>query len=477
MIPNGNADAFQDRFTGELSQFLRDADDWDTARFPLSGVQSLILERQDRPGDHRAFARFNVQILLELTGPLEKDRLTRALRALVARHPALQTRFHLDDRRFSQSFVNQASTLQVIDLNGREKQELGRLIERNKATRSVLVGGVLHHFFLYNISEQAHVLQIVLNHLITDGKSTGILRRDLLRYYEEDADDTPVPDPVYPGFLHWSQSEEGSRMFVDAGRLWTSFLLSARADHVAFPEQPRSERPKRALTDTHYRFALDGLEISAARRTALALRVTPAAIIIAAVLMLSAGPAAFCSPACPEAILVEEGRWFKELQQTCGWFAQSVPIVAPMSPADGASAFIKSVHQQITRGRALPMQQRAVGQLFPSDHAGPFGRGKIAFNLLPAMGPPTQAGPICARRLETTANVELEFDLVLSLRVYDAAFDLEWWVNSSVFKQEDVAKLNQRTVALVHRLIAAPACPIGELLVSTAAMNDLLYVG
>ncbi|QIQ01043.1 non-ribosomal peptide synthetase [Streptomyces liangshanensis] len=146
------------------------------AVLPLSYAQQRLwfLHRLDGPS-----ATYNIPLVLRLDGPLDTDALRRALHDLVTRHPALRTVFpgdgggprqHVtapDDVRLPFAVESAAPG----DLPGRIGSAVTEPIdiEHQLPLRATLL----------RLSDDAHVLVLVVHHIAADGSSLAPLTRDL----------------------------------------------------------------------------------------------------------------------------------------------------------------------------------------------------------------------------------------------------------------------------------------------------------
>ncbi|RYZ41973.1 MAG: amino acid adenylation domain-containing protein, partial [Myxococcaceae bacterium] len=157
---------------------------------------------------------YNLWAPVRLTGALDVGALERSFEALVRRHESLRTTFRSEG----------ASPVQVITAEARvplERVDLGTLPEdeREAATKAraeeevrrpfLLEQGPLLRTVLLKVSEQEHVLVLVMHHIVSDYWSMGILVREVSALYEALAKGQPSPLPElpvqYPDFAVWQR--------------------------------------------------------------------------------------------------------------------------------------------------------------------------------------------------------------------------------------------------------------------------------
>jgi amino acid adenylation domain-containing protein len=159
---------------------------------------------------------YNVVIALRLTGKLNRAALERSLHTLVERHESLRTSFYaregipfarvLDGAAWKNAFID-LSTIPEVDA-----EEETRRLSRLEARKPFDLGAPsLFRASLLRISEQRHVLLLVVHHIVADGWSLGVIARELGTLYAALASGQ---QPVLPGidfqyrdYVRWEQGE------------------------------------------------------------------------------------------------------------------------------------------------------------------------------------------------------------------------------------------------------------------------------
>ena len=140
---------------------------------------------------------------LRLEGPLHVEALREALREVGRRHESLRTTFRAVDGEPWQVVADQVDLeLPLVELSGldpaRREREL-RFLGRDEARRPFdLERGPLLRGLLARLGEGDHALLFHLHHVIADGWSMGVLRRELSVLYESFAEGRPSPLPELP---------------------------------------------------------------------------------------------------------------------------------------------------------------------------------------------------------------------------------------------------------------------------------------
>ncbi|GAA1914528.1 hypothetical protein GCM10009837_44050 [Streptomyces durmitorensis] len=217
--------------------------------WPLSPLQEGLLF-------HAAFDSegpdvYQGQRLLELTGPLDADRLRASWQALLARHAALRASFR---RRKSGEAVQVIARdvelpWRAADLSGLAeadaRAEADRLAARERAERFDLATAPLLRLLLVRIDAERHRLVVTSHHVLMDGWSMPVLLDELSATYAAGGATAGLP-PVtsYRAYLAWL-----GRQDKDAARAaWQAELAGADEPTLVAPaDAGRSPMPPESL--------------------------------------------------------------------------------------------------------------------------------------------------------------------------------------------------------------------------------------
>jgi hypothetical protein len=176
-----------------------------------------------------------VPVLLRMRGPLDQPALGAALTDLLARHDALRTTLHW--RRGLHQTVHPVGALDLpirfTDVSGAPdpRAEADRLavkflrVNTDVAHRSLDAA-------LWRIGPEDHLFVLNVHHLVTDGWSNVVLRRDLGALYSAHATgspaDLPVPGWSFHEFGAWEQRHLDTDRVAAHQRFWRDQLQGAR---------------------------------------------------------------------------------------------------------------------------------------------------------------------------------------------------------------------------------------------------------
>jgi amino acid adenylation domain-containing protein len=183
----------------------------DGARLPLSYAQQrLWFVEQLEPG----LSTYNVPVGVRLRGQLDVSALERTLSEIVRRHEVLRTSF-VEERGQAVQVIEEPALmrLEVEDLSslpdGEREDEVMRMLSVEGQHPFDLSRGPLLRVCLWKLSEQEHVLQLTMHHIISDGWSMDVLVREVAALYKAYLMGHPSPLPElsiqYADFAVWQR--------------------------------------------------------------------------------------------------------------------------------------------------------------------------------------------------------------------------------------------------------------------------------
>ena len=135
---------------------------------------------------------YNIPTAFRLSGLLRIDCLERSLNSVVGRHEVLRTTIQsvegkpfqiVGDDRFLQLEIHDLSLLP----EGEKEAEASKLLAQRSQSPFNLGRDLMLRATLIKLSEQEHVLLLVMHHIASDGWSMGILMRELSDFYEAES--------------------------------------------------------------------------------------------------------------------------------------------------------------------------------------------------------------------------------------------------------------------------------------------------
>jgi amino acid adenylation domain-containing protein len=213
---------------------------------PASFAQQRLWFLAQLPG---ANAAYNETIAFSLTGPLDRDLLSRAFDALTDRHETLRTRLVAGQGDVRQHIDPPGAgfALAVEDLTAATDSESdARVVARqlDEAQRPFdLEAGPLGRGRLLVTGPERHVLLLTFHHSIYDGASMNVMMDELGQLYEAFA--AAAPNPLPPLAVQYADHAGAQRQAVLGGALAAQEDYWQRALHDAPPvlELP-TDRPR-----------------------------------------------------------------------------------------------------------------------------------------------------------------------------------------------------------------------------------------
>jgi amino acid adenylation domain-containing protein len=198
----------------------------------------LAQSEPDNPSSHSSFA-------LRLRGPLDVDRLRKSLKALVERHAILRTIFQTKDGIPSQKILDNVSLpLRREDLSMEENpvRELHtRITDLNQETFDISAAPP-YRMVLFQLGADEYVLAVIIHHIVTDGWSAELFKRELMDAYEKlDTGVSPGASALisYADYACWQRSDAFSERIEPPLAYWQE-RLKAQADETQLPpDKPR----------------------------------------------------------------------------------------------------------------------------------------------------------------------------------------------------------------------------------------------
>ncbi|MEP7206572.1 MAG: amino acid adenylation domain-containing protein [Casimicrobiaceae bacterium] len=196
------------------------------AHTPLSFAQQrLWLLDQILP--HGAV--YNIGQVIRLRGDLDVPALQAALRGLVQRHAALRTHFVSAGGAPQQQIEASADLpLRMHDVSGGTVHDAHAFAEAEIRAAFDLGRGPLVRAMLIRHSPDHHWLVLTLHHIVTDGWSTGIIRRELSALYHAARDGTPASLPAlthtYADYAVWQRERLQGAVLARQLAYWRSAL-------------------------------------------------------------------------------------------------------------------------------------------------------------------------------------------------------------------------------------------------------------
>ncbi|MFE0955919.1 amino acid adenylation domain-containing protein, partial [Streptomyces rochei] len=219
-------------------------------RVPLSYAQQRLwfLHQLEGPS-----ATYNIPTTLRLTGVLDHDALRAATGDLIARHESLRTVFTEDEQGAYQIVLPAevaATPFTVVDVS---EEEVADRVAEAASYPFDLTADLPVRMWLFRVSEQEHVLLLLVHHIASDAWSRTPLAQDLTAAYTARcAGKAPSWQPLpvqYADYALWQRDVLGDD--GDADSLAGRQLAHWKEQLAGLPEQLDlpTDRPRPATAD------------------------------------------------------------------------------------------------------------------------------------------------------------------------------------------------------------------------------------
>lgn len=205
--------------------------------------ERLWLENQLRPK-----TAYHVGGRVRLTGPLDVAALEASIRAILARHEALRTRFPTVDGQPVQVVDDLGDNwrLRVEDLTGLDGDRAGaarRLMDEQFTTPFDLASGPLFRCLLIRLGDTEHNLSVTAHHIVSDVWSVGLFGQELSMLYQAGGDVERAglpPLPIqYRDYAVWQRNWLAGEVLESHVDYWRRHLTGA-PPALALPTGQRS---------------------------------------------------------------------------------------------------------------------------------------------------------------------------------------------------------------------------------------------
>ena len=435
------------------------------ARLPLAPAQEglWLLDRL-----HPGGATYNEFHALVLAGPLDRGALARAFDALVARHPALRTRFVLEGGRpWRRVAGHAAAPLDVVDLRTAEspvRDAMARRLAREESRRPFdLARAPLLRARLLVLDAERHWLLVTMHHIAADGWSTAVLASDLAMLYAacRGGGTPPLPaveDRSTPrdGDARASHDESSG----EAAVAWWGRELDGLPS-LALP----LDRPRPALADSDAASVHFGIEAPLVARIGVLGRRERATTFMIWLAALQALLHRWCGQDDFAIGVPVAGRDAPGLERRVGHFVNMLALRADVSGAPDFAELVRRVRARAIAAfdRRGVRFERVVAALAPRRTASTHPLFDVSFALHPGDAALWRFDGLAVTRIEDLDAPGAKFDLAFTFVERDGAIAGRVDYATALFERSTIEGLVAGFRALLASIADDPACAICRL--------------
>ncbi|WP_163973487.1 non-ribosomal peptide synthetase, partial [Myxococcus sp. CA018] len=432
---------------------------------PLSFAQQrLWFLDQLEPGS----AFYNVPVAVRLTGVLDVAALRRSFDELVRRHESLRTTFRAQDGMPVQIVSDTSTTrLEVLARGTPDDGEGGlgtkRLAEQEALRPFNLETGPLLRATLLKEGEEAHVLVLVMHHIVSDGWSMGVLVRELVALYEAYSQGRESPlaelEVQYADYAVWQREWLKGEVLEEQLGYWRKQLAGA----PAALELPTDKVRPAVQT---YRGETRGLEWpkglwEGVKGLAQRENATPFMVLLAAFQVVLSRYARQEDVSVGTAIA---NRTRAETEGLIGFFVNTLVLRTKVSAASSFRGLLAQV-REVTLGAYAHQEvpfERLVEELQPERDLSRSPLFQVMLVLQNAPGGAVSLPGLKLEAAESTGKTS-KFDLTLGLSETDEGLSGGLEFNSDLFEAETMERLLEHLRVLLDAAVARPETRLAEL--------------
>ncbi|WP_446325839.1 amino acid adenylation domain-containing protein [Burkholderia pseudomallei] len=417
---------------------------------------------------------------VRLDGPLNREVLQRALNRIVMRHEALRTCFAREEGEPIQVIQPHADlTVSYHDLREAEQSEQ-RAKDLSQAHASApfdLSRDLPVRVLLLQLADEAHVVQVVMHHIASDGWSVGVFLQELSALYGSfiaEQGDPLAPLPLqYADYAAWQRRWLASGQLEKQGAFWQTNLSGAPTLLELPTDRPRP--PKQSHAGASVEVKLGAALSERVKRLSQRHGVTPY------MTLLSSWAAVLSRLSGQEEVVIGSpvaGRNRTEVEALIGFFVNTLALRLDLSSEPTVGELLKRTKAQVLSAQAhqdLPFDQ-VVERVKPprSTAHPPLFQVMFVWQNMPA-GELTIPG-LTIRAVETPLQTA-QFELTLSLR--EAGDDIVGHLNyaSALFDESTVRRYVTYWCRLLEGMTAGAADQtiVGLPLLDEAERKQVVY--
>ncbi len=442
--------------------------------YPLSFAQQRLWFLDQLSPQSTAY---NLCTTFSFAGPLATGVFEKSLGEIVRRHEILRTTFTAIEGQGVQVIsLPSPPALAVIDLRHAPAGEARRIASEDAATPFDLTRGPLFRATLLRTGESTQVLMLTMHHIVADGWSISILKRELEALLEAYSNERPSPLPdlpiQYADFACWQrrilQGERLDSLFA----YWQKQLADAPTQ-LSLP----TDRPRPTAQ------TFDGASLSATLPSELTkgLRIHSQQEGVTLFMTLLAAFGVLLSRYSGQSDLVIgtpiANRTRSELEGLIGFFVNTLALRLDLSGDPSFTKLLERVRTVATEAYAhqdMPFEV-LVSKIAPARHLShtPLFQVMFAMENMAEETLPSTSNAAMSDIVE--ARGAAKFDLTLAIAEFNDGITVTFEYATDLFDSATIRRMLGHFVVLLEGVIASPEQRLSELpLLSRIERQQLL---
>ncbi len=444
--------------------------------FPLSYAQQRLWFLQQLEPESTAY---HIPAAVRLKGPLNIDALKKSFEEIVKRHEILRTTFTtINGTPMQVVSAHKALYLKQTDLShlpsAKRETQMRALLEEENNRPFDLSKGPLLRLHLIKMSENDHVLHILMHHIISDGWSVNVFVKEFSILYRSFLNGQPAQLPPlkiqYADFAVWQKKKLESEIKEKQLAYWKQKLGSS----LPVLELP-SDHPRPAVKSyrgSHRKGSISGALVAQIRKIAAEHQTTVFMTLLAAFYALLYRYTQQ-EDMCVGIPIANRNR--AETEGLIGFFVNTLVLRNDLSNEPSFSELLKrtrDVSLEAFTHQDLPFEM-LVEELQPERSMSHTPLFQVMFVFQNASEgklelPGLQVEPV------PLGNETAKFDLTLTVSETPDTFLLDIEYDTDLFEASTIDRMLAHYERLLQEMVAQPQTPVSRLDMLTANEKHLL---
>ncbi|WP_238861408.1 thioester reductase domain-containing protein [Clostridium sp. YIM B02569] len=402
--------------------------------YPVTHQQEkLLIINELYPND----TTYNITQAIRIKGKLEANRLKKAFEYLFDNEPVFKINFKKMQGKYVQVYdQSKYISLNLIDLSKEDNvdEELKKEINHNKVIPFDLKKDDLVRAFLYKLTEDQHMLLIIIHHTICDGWSLQLINKKIMDYYYNGMAESTNLEYSYMTYAMQQEENKRSSAYQEKTLFWKNKLEGA--DKKLSLPFDFSEKVEQSNDGKMYKCRISKYDTKKILEFCKENKITAFNFFFgsfAKLMHIYTNQKKFVI-GTPVA-----NRLKRETQNLVGYFVNSVPVDFNFEKEYVVKEYFNSIRDEfikILTKTDIPIEQDF--NVF------------FAYQSIPKLDIKNVNLKFDYEKIDVDKT---KFDLALSVSERDEELLLEWEYSSELFKLETIENMNKHLKVLMNEII------------------------
>ncbi|MBK8901319.1 MAG: non-ribosomal peptide synthase/polyketide synthase [Anaerolineaceae bacterium] len=425
-------------------------------------------------------ATYNVPLALRLNGRLHPIPLQQAINTLYTRHDSLRTNFAFTDdgQAYQQISAETQLSITPVDFSSLAEAAQGTAVQEwldEEVGRPFsLTTDRLIRVSLLRLSDEQHILVIVMHHIITDGWSMDIFTQEFWHVYgalvQDEANQLPAMPLQYADFAAWQRGWLQGEMLEQQVAYWQNQLAGA-PDRLNLS----TDLPRPRVQSTSGTLHVAPLPAELAHALRLFSHEHSATLFMT---LFAAYNVLLYRHSQQDDIVVGvpgANRSHPEIERLIGFFVNMLPLRTQLDGQESFASLLDQARQTVLEGynhENIPFEQvvNAVNATRDTSYTPVF---QVTFSLENASAPLEPLDNLAVATLPVLRHTA-KFDLSLFITETNDGLLCTWEYCTDLFLPETITRLHNRFETLLESIVAEPETAVAQLPLLTAAETQTI---